>query len=79
MTHVSGKLEWNKGVFRGGRIEGKLILELADGTERVMNYENWGKTARITTKKVLELEPGAGIEYATWGEYDSKKWFSDVR
>jgi hypothetical protein len=79
MSHVSDPKEWTKGVFRGARIEGNLILELADGTERVMKYERWGKTALITTQEVLGLTPGTPIEFATWRDYDPNEWFCDVR
>jgi len=32
-----------------------------------------------TEEKVSLLEQSDLIEYATWGNYDSQKWFCDVR
>jgi hypothetical protein len=79
MSHVSGPLQWNTAIFRGARKEAsKLILELADGTVRVMNYQNWHETIQTTEKKAFSLKPGTPIRVATWAAYDSNKWFCDV-
>ncbi len=79
MSHVSGPLKWNTAVFRRARKEpNKLILELADGTVRVMNYQNWDGTVQTTEQKAFSLKPGAPIRVATWADYDPTKWFCDV-
>lgn len=79
MSHVSGSLEWNLAVFRNARKESnQLILELADGSSRFMKYENWDGTVERTEKKIFSLKPGAAIRVATWGGWDSSKWFCDV-
>ena len=80
VSHVYGPLVWNVGIFRDARREyGKLVLELADGTVRVMNYKNWDGTVQITEQKIFTLKSGVPILIATWGGYDPTKWFCDVR
>lgn len=80
MSHVYPPLVWSEGVFRAARKESdKLILELADGTVRYMNYQNWNETVQTTEARVFKLQPGAAIAIATWGGYDPTKWFCDVK
>jgi hypothetical protein len=64
--------------MRAYREPTKLILELADGTVRHMNYENWGSTVQLTEQKVFSLRAGTPIRIATWLDYDPAKWFCDV-
>jgi hypothetical protein len=77
--------QWSHGVFvfRGMRIEPKptkLVLVLQDGTERVMNYENWGPDVYATEQKLRALTPGTRIRIATWqsAAYSPDKWFCDI-
>jgi hypothetical protein len=81
MPHVWNQSVWTKGVFQGARKEPaskptELILELADGTERVMNL-NW-KGAALTERKVSALRPGASIRIASWAGWSASEWFCDV-
>lgn len=82
---MANERTWSEGVFvfSGMRQEQKptqLILELGDGTERAMNYENWGDDVHETEKKLRALTPGTRIRVATWrtGIYSQDKWFCDV-
>lgn len=77
--------QWSDGVFgfRGMRVEPEpqqLILELEDGTERVMNYRNWEGDVYATEQKLRALRPGVKIRIATWrsANYSPDKWFCDV-
>lgn len=79
MSHVSKPLEWNCAVFKKVHNESnQLILELADGSRRVMNRQNWDGTVQQTERKISSLKPGTAIRIATWGGWDSSKWFCDV-
>jgi hypothetical protein len=70
------KLKWTKGVFRSAQI----IIDLDDGTNRIMKFEGWdGGKVLETTRNVLALAPNTPIEFATWGGYSTDKWFCDVR
>lgn len=64
--------------MRAYKEQNKLVIELADGTVRQMNYENWGSTAELTEQKVFSLLAGTPIRIATWLDYDPGKWFCDV-
>lgn len=79
MTHVTGPLVWNEGIFtRMRRGPTQLALELSDGSVRHMNYKNWNGTTVTTANKLNSLKPGAAIRIATWRNYDPMKWFCDV-
>ena len=70
-------------VFRSMRVESvprQLILELDDGTERMMNYHNWEDDFADTEKKLYALKPGERIRIETWrtDKYSPQNWFCDV-
>lgn len=79
MSHVSGQLEWSKGIFeKAVKGDNGVTLHLADGTTRFMKYENWDKTVLVTERKLAQLKKGQPIKIAVWGGYDAAQWFCDV-
>lgn len=81
MTHVRPPVTWSGPfTFKAARKVGdKLVIDLADGTSRSMNYENWDGTVDKTEEKVFALAAGTSIEVGTWKSFDTTKWFCDVR
>lgn len=79
MSHVTGQLKWTRAIFSKARKESDhLVLELADGSKRVMNFKNWDGTVQTTARKLFSLVAGAPIKFATWGNYSVDSWFCDV-
>lgn len=79
MSHISEPLFWTEGfLVEFGRENDQLMIKLSDGTKRYMNFENWGDSVLITEKKLAKIGKNREIKIATWGGYDSGRWFCDI-
>lgn len=79
-SHVRGDLVWSERIVTSfWENQDALFIGLKDGTSRRMNRENWQETYEITRHQMLEIVPGRAHMVATWGGYDERKWFCDLK
>lgn len=80
MTHISGNLIWSDAIYeKHERTASQITMTLSDGTIRYMNFKNWDMDAEETYRKLEKLTSKQKILFATWGGYDEKIWFCDVK
>jgi hypothetical protein len=79
MSHISGNLTWNEEVLISHiELGSTLVITLADGTERKMNYKNWQQSYLITLDKLQNIKSGSKVKIATWEAYNPEIWFCDI-